>query len=125
LCSYLETLGLPTINCDQLGHEAYKKGTQCFSQIIETFGSDVLSEDKEQINRKLLGPKVFNNPEELKKLTSIMWPEIMRLSQERITKLVSEGYEVVVLDAAVLLEAGWDEMCHDVWVVIIPKEEVP
>jgi hypothetical protein len=29
-----------------------------------------------------------------------------------------------VLDAAVLLEAGWDEMCHEVWTTIVPQDEV-
>ncbi len=124
LCSYLETLSVPTINCDLLGHDAYKKGTKCFDQIIETFGADVLNPSKDEINRKVLGTKVFNNPSELKKLTGIVWPEIRRLAQAQIDKLASEGHKAVVLDAAVLLEAGWDDMCHDIWVVIIPKEEV-
>lgn len=29
-----------------------------------------------------------------------------------------------VVDAAVLLEAGWTDMVHEVWVTIIPDEEV-
>lgn len=29
-----------------------------------------------------------------------------------------------VLDAAVLLEAGWQDMVHEVWTAIIPEEEV-
>ncbi len=34
------------------------------------------------------------------------------------------GKSVVVLDAAVLLEAGWESMVHEVWVSIVPKQEV-
>ena len=34
------------------------------------------------------------------------------------------GREIVILDAAVLLEAGWDSMTHEVWTTFIPKEEV-
>lgn len=34
------------------------------------------------------------------------------------------GKDVCVLDAAVLLEAGWTDMVHEVWVTIIPEEEV-
>lgn len=29
-----------------------------------------------------------------------------------------------MVDAAVLLEAGWTEMVHEVWVTVIPEEEV-
>lgn len=39
-------------------------------------------------------------------------------------RLRSIGKAVVVLDAAVLLEADWQEMVHEVWVAIIPEEEV-
>ena len=34
------------------------------------------------------------------------------------------GKSVVILDAAVLLEAGWDKICHEIWVSVIPKPEV-
>ena len=36
----------------------------------------------------------------------------------------SEGRSAVVLDAAILLEAGWDSMVHEVWLTIVPPEEV-
>ena len=35
-----------------------------------------------------------------------------------------DGGEVVILDAAVLFEAGWETMCHEVWTAIVPKPEV-
>jgi len=34
------------------------------------------------------------------------------------------GQRVVVLDAAVLLEAGWDDIVHEVWTTVIPLDEV-
>lgn len=37
---------------------------------------------------------------------------------------VSSGKTVCVVDAAVLLEAGWTDMVHEVWVTIIPETEV-
>ena len=40
------------------GHKAYLKGSKAFHQIVETFGQDVIGDDGE-INRKVLGPKVF------------------------------------------------------------------
>nr|CAG4637116.1 EOG090X0864 [Ceriodaphnia reticulata] len=119
----LKKLGAHIIPCDQLGHSAYKKGTKCYQQMVEYFGESILSEDKE-IDRKLLGPIVFSNKEHLEKLNSMVWPEIRRLFTEEINSLKKENFDgVVVLDAAILLEAGWDEDCADVWVSIIPKEE--
>ncbi len=107
-----------------MGHEAYKKGTQCFQQVVQAFGEDILTESGEEINRRALGAKVFASPAELAKLNGIVWPEIRRLILEGIQNHTEQGAKAIVLDAAILLEAKWDELCHDVWVVIIPKEEV-
>lgn len=124
ICDYLSSLSIATINCDQLGHQAYTPGTECYNRIVQTFGEDILNEEKSQINRKVLGSKVFGNAGELKKLTDIVWPEIRRLALDKIKESIHQGHKIIVLDAAVLLEAGWDDLCHEVWVVFVPKDEV-
>lgn len=54
----------------------------------------------------------------------MVWPEIRRLYTEEIDMLKNDGFKgVIILDAAILLEAGWDEDCAEVWVSIVPKEE--
>ena len=54
----------------------------------------------------------------------MVWPEMRRLYTEEIESMKKEGFEgIVVLDAAILLEAGWDADCHDVWVSIVPPSE--
>lgn len=56
------------------------------------------------------------------RLQGIVWPEIRLLAQERIDSLGREGRESVVLEAAVLLEAGWDDMCDELWVVQVAPD---
>lgn len=56
------------------------------------------------------------------RLQGIVWPEIRQLAQSRIETLGQEGREAVVLEAAVLLEAGWDDMCDELWVVQVPPD---
>lgn len=54
-------------------------------------------------------------------LQGIVWPEIRLLAEQRIDGLAEEGgSKAVVLEAAVLLEAGWDDMCDELWVVQVP-----
>ncbi|XP_028989092.1 bifunctional coenzyme A synthase isoform X2 [Betta splendens] len=118
----LEALGAVRVDCDKLGHEVYQPDTAGYRRVIEEFGSDILNEDK-TINRRTLGRKVFGNQERLKALTDIVWPEIALLVKNRIGQARDEGKRVCVLDAAVLLEAGWADMVHEVWVSIIPEEE--
>lgn len=118
----LEKLGAVRIDCDKLGHEVYEPGTAAYHKVLEEFGSDILNEDK-TINRRELGKKVFGNQERLKALTDIVWPEIALLVKNKIQQAREEGKQVCVLDAAVLLEAGWNDMVHEVWVTVIPEEE--
>ncbi|XP_064088387.1 LOW QUALITY PROTEIN: bifunctional coenzyme A synthase-like [Macrobrachium nipponense] len=115
-------LGAGVVDCDKLGHEAYLKGSKCYKDLIEAFGSDVVGKDG-QIDRRVLGSKVFNDKSALEQLNSIVWPEIARLAKERIDTFSREGIKVVILDAAVLLEADWDKFCHQVWVCIIKRDE--
>lgn len=122
IAGQLEALGAVRIDCDKLGHEVYQPGTAAYHRVLEEFGSDLLNEDK-TINRRALGRKVFGKQERLKALTDIVWPEIALLVENRISRAREEGKQVCVLDAAVLQEADWTCMVHEVWVTVIPEEE--
>ncbi|GFO24685.1 bifunctional coenzyme a synthase [Plakobranchus ocellatus] len=119
LCSVLGSLGAKIIDCDLLGHRAYVKGTDAHRQIVEEFGEIVVGEDGE-INRQKLGPIVFSDKSRLSKLNSIVWPAICSLAEKEIKQTTSG---VIVLEAAVLLEAGWDSMVHEVWTTFVTREE--
>nr|KAF6415368.1 hypothetical protein HJG59_003121 [Molossus molossus] len=83
---------------------------------------DILHKDG-IINRKVLGSRVFGNKKQLKMLTDIMWPVIAKLAREEMDLAVAEGKHVCVIEAAVLLEAGWQNMVHEVWTIVIPETE--
>ena len=119
---FLEEQGANIIDADKLGHRAYDVGTQAYRQVIETFGEDVVGEDNE-IDRRVLGGKVFGKPEELKRLTDIVWPEIRRMAELEIAGFDAAYPDgVVVLEAAVLFEAGWQDIGDEIWVVIVDRE---
>lgn len=119
---YLADKGAHIIDADVLGHRAYDPGTRTFDQVIETFGPEVRS-DAGEIDRKVLGSKVFGNPAALKKLTDIVWPEIRRLAESEIAAIgKADADAVVVLEAAVLFEAGWEDMGDAVWVITVNRE---
>jgi len=45
---------------------------------------------------------------------------------QRVKSIVqsTKGHDIVVLEAAVLFSANWQYHCHEIWVSIIPEEEV-
>ncbi|KAM5273395.1 bifunctional coenzyme A synthase [Ctenodactylus gundi] len=118
----LKSLGAFVIDSDQLGHRAYAPGGPAYQPVVEAFGTDILHKDG-LINRKVLGSRVFGNKKQLKILTDIMWPVIAKLAREEMDLAVAQRKTVCIIDAAVLLEAGWQNMVHEVWTVVIPETE--
>ena len=114
----LSDLGARVIDADKVGHEVYAPGTQGFAAVVEAFGGEVVGTDG-QIDRARLGEKVFGNAAELQKLTAIVHPLIRQMVDERIAAARREPeVRVVVLEAAILLDSGWDAVTDEVWVVV-------
>ena len=111
--SRLEGQGFGVINCDKVGHQAYTPGTRAHQAVVENFGPRVVAEDGTIIRREL-GSIVFGDKEKLELLNSIVWPEIRRMAEDKAKEMWEEGVKVVIWDAAVLLEAKWEESCHEV-----------
>ena len=113
--------GARVIDADKLGHRAYEPGSQAHREVIAAFGSEVRAADG-TIDRAALGARVFGKPEQLKRLTDIVWPEIRRLAQAAIAGLrAAEPQAVVVLEAAVLFEAGWEPLVDEIWVAVVER----
>ncbi|ETN66853.1 bifunctional coenzyme A synthase [Anopheles darlingi] len=118
-----EKLGAGVIDCDKIGHQLYEPGEECYKQVVATFGDGIVHPDG-TINRQALGAIVFADRSKLDQLNGIMWNAIRKRAQEVARNLYEQqGKEVVIMEAAVLLRAGWQQDCHEVWSCIIPREE--
>jgi dephospho-CoA kinase len=71
--------------------------------------------DAVRVDRRVLGAIVFSDPAALRQLESILHPRMRRTFERAIARTVRRGQaRAVVLDAAILLEAGWDTLCDRV-----------
>ncbi len=119
---YLASLGAHVIDADALGHRAYEPDTDAYKAVLATFGEEVRGDDG-QLDRRALGAKVFGDPAAMKRLTDIMWPEIRRLAEIEIAAVRdADPGAVVVLEAAVLFEAGWQDAVDETWVVTVEPD---
>ena len=112
---------IPVIDADVLGHRTYDPGTDTFAAVVKAFGDDLVAPDG-TIDRRVLGGKVFGKPDELKRLTDVVWPGIRKLASEALSEFEAAGNTLVVLEAAVLFEAGWEDLVEDVWVVVVEPD---
>jgi len=119
----LENLGARVIDADKVGHEAYKPHSPIWEEVIATFGEGIL-QGNEEIDRKKLGAVVFNDSQEMSKLNAIMHPKMAVIIRRDILQLWEGGAEAVVLEAALLLEAGWDSLVDEIWVTYAPEEAI-
>ena len=119
---YLGELGAHVIDADVLGHRAYEPGMDAYTRVVAEFGADILADDQ-QIDRKILGSKVFGRPDALERLTDIVWPEIRRLAEAEIEAVKAASPDrLIVLEAAVLFEAGWDDIGDETWVIFVEPQ---
>jgi dephospho-CoA kinase len=119
VAALLQELGAHNIDADRLGHRVYEPGTTGFQKVVNAFGHDIVARDG-TIDRRILGGKVFGAPEQMARLSEITWPEIRKLAASEISDLKRKHRNgVIVLEAAVLLEAGWEDLVDEVWVVTV------
>ena len=118
----LGELGAFVIDADKAAHEVYLPDTPAWREIVAAFGEEVLAADR-TIDRRKLGPRVFADPAALNTLNGILHGKIFAYIQGQIAYIRrADAQRVVVVEAAVLLEAGWQALADQLWVVVAPVE---
>lgn len=103
-------LGCAVISADQLNHQVLQK-KDVIEQIVQSFGPAVLKPDG-LIDRAKLGDIVFNNPDQLAKLTGLTHPIIADLQAQLMQQYQNNPqYKAIVLDIPLLFETGQNRLC--------------
>lgn len=118
---YLKSKNIPIIDCDKESRKVLDKGENGYLKTVEAFGKEILTQNGE-IDRKKLASIVFNDKEQIKKLNAIIHPEVIDITLKRIDKYRKNGEDTVIVDAPLLIEAGMNKICDEVWVVYTSPE---
>lgn len=136
------------IMADDVAKELMLPGTECYFKVVEAFGKEILNyvenddtglmsdiqslqkilmhsdeNDRYAINSEKLGRIVFNDPQKLKLLNSIVHPEVKKEILERIDNIYKTAPDaLIILEAALLIEAGYEDICDELWSVISDRE---
>jgi dephospho-CoA kinase len=113
--------GAVILDADRVGHEVYLPGRPAYDDIIAEFGAEVVAEDG-SIDRKKLGPIVFSSAEKLARLNVITHSRMKEMMREKLAEAGRTGADVAVLEAALLFDAGWDDLTDEVWVTVVDAE---
>lgn len=144
----MKGLGAVLVDADRVGWDVYRSGSQGgahesgkesargaprgapreapreaqgYRAVVDEFGDEIVGPDGE-VDRKKLGSIVFGDPARMKALTGIVWPLIAGAVSDRIAEETARGTETLVVEAAVMFEAGWERLFDEIWVVTARRE---
>lgn len=108
--------GAQVIDADQLGRDALKPGRYAWQAVVDSFGDEILVPGTMEIDRQRLANIVFGDRNKLAALNAITHPVIARGIADHMERLAGTD-EIVVIDAALIVELGLDKACDAVIVV--------
>jgi dephospho-CoA kinase len=114
--------GARVVDADLLGREALQPGRPAWHSVVDQFGDEVLAGHSLQIDRKRLAEIVFADRDKLAALNAIVHPVIIKGIADALDKLRNTD-EIVILDAALILELGLSEGL-DALVVVVADENL-
>jgi dephospho-CoA kinase len=113
----LAQLGAVVIDADRVGHDVYRPGSVGWDRVVAQFGREIVAEDG-GIDRRRLGSIVFTDSARLAQLNAIVHPLIREAVAARIAaERAAARAPAVVVEAALLVEAGWHTLVDEVWVI--------
>jgi dephospho-CoA kinase len=116
-----ESLGAGVLDADRAAHEVLRM-PEIEAAAQERWGPEVLDcrgrIDRSRLARIVFGPRGATEREYLEKLTH---PRIQQLVRRQAEALAEAGHPVAVVDAPLLLEAGWDAFCDALIYIDTPR----
>lgn len=120
--------GIPSIDTDMVYRSLTsacngEEMSECMQELVQYFGDSIKNEDN-SLNRAVLRALVFGeaNKDKLKRLNEITHRHILKKTMETADDLFHEGYPIILIDAPVLFESGFDRFCAAVVCVTAPEE---
>lgn len=131
ILSYLhERYGVRVILADAVGHMLQEPGQECYKKIVELFGTEILCETgtaakthELPIDRQKLGALVYADRKALEKLNQLVHPAVKEyIVAELCRERCKAEAPFVVIEAALLLEDGYDQICDEIWYIYTDEQ---
>ena len=109
------------LHCDAIAHELMEQGGSAHEELISLFGKDLVNADG-TLNRSKLYERAFLG-DRVEELNACVHPKVRTYVEDRIASLrVAEFEGLVLIEAALLIEAGYKDICDELWYVHAPVE---
>lgn len=108
---------------DEIAHELMVPGTQCYDRLKAEFGTEDIYQKDGYFDRIKLAQVIFSDDEKRKKLNGIVHPAVRKYVIGQAAYERKEGkIKLLVLEAALLIEEHYDEICDELWYIYTSEE---
>lgn len=121
VCKHLRDKGFQVIDSDAIARTILEKDSDAYNVVVSHFGESILKSNGE-INRQDLGFIVFDSPEDLNFLQSVVTKKTVETVINIFDTIVPEK-KLIFLDAPILFEVGLDKYVDMVWMVLAPRDQ--
>lgn len=109
---------------DEIAHELMEPGTECYKKIIETFRGEDIVAPGGAFDRRKLAEVIFSDPAKRQQMNDIVHPAVKEYVKRRAGEERKRGeLKLLVLEAALLIEEHYDEICDELW-YIYSREDI-
>ncbi|MGF7145708.1 dephospho-CoA kinase [Anaerotaenia torta] len=118
-----EQYGAGILDTDGIAREQMEPGGASYQEVVDYFGQGILAKDG-RIDRGRLSAVVFENKENRLKINEITHPKVLIKVREEIDRCRRRGgIAYLLIETALMIEAGYDFLCDEVWYVYAPEEQ--
>lgn len=119
LLAYLRSKpGVRVMVADEIAHLLMEPGQTCYNEIVEHFSEEKILNEDLTFNRNALADRIFSDKAKREELNAIVHPAVKKYVLEQYNKEKKEGRtEFLFLEAALLIEEHYDEICDELWYV--------
>ena len=112
--------GTRVMLADEIAHELMEPGTECFEKLAELFRNEDIFQEDGHFDRKKLASVIFADEEKRNLLNGIVHPAVKEYVCEQVQAEREGGVrKLLVLEAALLIEEHYDEICDELWYVYV------
>jgi dephospho-CoA kinase len=117
----LKEMKMTVIDADVESRKAVQNGEPAYTQIVESFGQEIVLPNGE-IDRQKLGSIIFHEEQKRMLLNSIVHPEVRRRMNEKKNLAIKAKEKIVILDIPLLFESNLINMVDQTLLVYVDRD---
>lgn len=123
ICDYIgEKYKACILKTDDCGHDVMAPCGTAYDELCELLGNDYFLDDGKTFDRKKIGERAFKEPYLLEKMNSYIHPAVKKEIIKRLELAKKSGCEIGVIESALLIEAGYRDLCDEFWYVCVDRK---